>query len=91
MLVFDLTSRQDATEKCHHLKPVVGPLRLVLNFTYPLEHVTERIVLRERMSLVANDISGLVVVKIQNGYCFSTVSNQSYPATQVSVPWFFSF
>ena len=53
--VFDLTSMQDATENCHYPELVGEPLRLELNFTFPLEHVTELIVLGERMSSVAVD------------------------------------
>ena len=49
VLVFDLTSMQDATENFHYPELVGGPLRLVLNFTFPLEHVTELIVLGERI------------------------------------------
>ena len=55
VLVFDLTEMQDPTENCHCPELVGEPLRLELNFTYPLEHVTELIVLRERMSSVAVD------------------------------------
>ena len=55
VLVFDLTSMQDATEKCHHPEFVGEPLRLELNFTNLLENVTELIVLGERMSSVAVD------------------------------------
>ena len=36
ILVFDLTSLQNATEKCHYLELVGDPLRLELNFTNPL-------------------------------------------------------
>ena len=43
-LVFDLTSMQDDTEKCHYPEVVEEPLRLELNFTFPVEHVTELIV-----------------------------------------------
>ena len=43
VLVFDLTSMQDFTENCHYPE-----LRLELNITFPLEHVTELIVLGER-------------------------------------------
>ena len=60
VLVFDLTSTQDATEKCHYPELVGEPLRLELNFTFPLEHVTELIVLGERMSSVAIDKFGVV-------------------------------
>ena len=55
VLVFDLTSMQDATENCHYPKLVGEPLRLGLNFTFPLEHVTELFVLGERMPSVAVD------------------------------------
>ena len=60
VLVFDLTSMQDATENCHDPELVGEPLRLELNFTNPLENVTELIVLGERMSSVAVDKFGVV-------------------------------
>ena len=60
VLVFDLTSMQDATENCHYSELVGEPLRLELNFTNPLENVTELIVLGERMSSVAVDKFGVV-------------------------------
>ena len=60
VLVFDLTSMQDATENCHYPELVGEPLRLQLNFIFPLEHVTELIVLGERMSSVAVDMFGVV-------------------------------
>ena len=47
VLVFGLTSMQDATENCHYPAIFGEPLRLELNFTHPLENVTELIVLRE--------------------------------------------
>ena len=47
VLLFDLTSKQDATENCHHPELVGEPLKLELNFTFPLEHVIELIVLGE--------------------------------------------
>ena len=55
VLVFDLASMQDATENCHFPELVGEPLRLELNFTNPLENVTELIVFVERMSSVAVD------------------------------------
>ena len=55
VLVFDLTSVQDATENCHYPELVREPLRLERNFTNPLENVTELIVLGDRMSSVAVD------------------------------------
>ena len=60
VLVFDLTSMQDATENCHYPELVGKPLSLELNFTYPLEHVSELILLGERMSSVAVDKFGVV-------------------------------
>ena len=60
VLLFDLTSMQDATENSHYPELVGKPLRLELNFTNPLEKVTELIVLGERMSSVAVDKFGIV-------------------------------
>ena len=60
VLVFDMISMQDATENRHYPKLVGEPLRLELNFTFPLEHRTELIVLGERMSSVAIDKFGVV-------------------------------
>ena len=60
VLVFDLTSMQDATENYHYPELVGEPLRLELNFTHPLENVSELIVLGERMSSVAVDKFGVV-------------------------------
>ena len=60
VLLFDLTSVQDATENCHYPEIFGEPLRLELNFTFPLEHVSELIVLGERMSSVAVDKFGVV-------------------------------
>ena len=60
VLVVDLTSMQDATENCHHPELVGEPLRLEITFTFPLEHVTELIVLGERKSSVAVDKFGVV-------------------------------
>ena len=36
VLVFDLTSMQHATEKCHYPELVGGPLKLEINFTFPV-------------------------------------------------------
>ena len=55
VVVFVLTSMQDATENCHYPGSVGEPLRLELNFIFPLEHVTELIVLGERITSVAVD------------------------------------
>ena len=55
ILVFDLTSMQDGTESIFHPKLVGEPLRLELNFNFPLEHVTELIELGERVSSAAVD------------------------------------
>ena len=60
VLVFDLTSMQDATENCHYPELVGEPFKLQLNFSFPLEHVTELTVFGERMSSVAVDKFGVV-------------------------------
>ena len=67
VLVFDLTSMQDATENCHYPELFGEPLRLELNFNFPLEHVTELIVLGERMSSVAVEKFGVVGKNIKDG------------------------
>ena len=59
VLVFELTPMEDATENCHYPELIGEPLRLELNFAFPLEHVTELIVLGERMSSVAVDKFGV--------------------------------
>ena len=55
VLVFDLTSRQDATENCQFPDLIAEQLRVEPNITFLLEHVTELIVLGEQMSSVAVD------------------------------------
>ena len=45
VLVFDLTSMQDATEHCHYPELIREPMKLELSFSSPLENVTEVIVL----------------------------------------------
>ena len=59
-LLFDLTSMQDATVNCLYPELVGEPLKLELNFTFPVEHVIELIVLGERKSSVAVDKFGVV-------------------------------
>ena len=61
VLVFDLTSRQDATLNCQYPELLGEPLMLELNLAFTLEHVTELIVLGERKSLVAVDKVGVVL------------------------------
>ena len=60
VLVFDLTSMQDATEHCHYPELFGEPLRLELYFSSPSENVTEVIVFGESMSCVAVDKFGVV-------------------------------
>ena len=59
-IVLYLTSLQDATQTCHYPELVGEPLGLEPNFTFPLEGVTELIVLGERISSVAVDNFGVV-------------------------------
>ena len=60
VLVFDLTSMQDATENCNYPELVGEPLSLELIVTFPLEHVSELLALGERMSSVAVEKLGIV-------------------------------
>ena len=60
LLVFELTSMQDATEKCHYPKRVGEPLRREQKFKFPQDHVTELTVLSERISSAAINYFGLV-------------------------------
>ena len=55
ILVFDLTSLQDAAEQLHYPELSGESLRLKLIFQFPLEQVTEAIVLGERPSNVQID------------------------------------
>ena len=84
VLAFNLISMQDAYENCHYPGLVEEPLRLELNFTLPLKHVTELIVLEERFQL-----TGLLLLDL-NGECVSAANNQMYTATKVSLPWLIS-
>ena len=56
VLVFDLTSMQDATEHCHYPELIGKPLRLEPYFSSPLEVI----VLGEHLSYVAVDKFGVV-------------------------------
>ena len=67
VLVFPLTSLQNATESCKFLKLVRETLRRELNFSFPLEHVTEFIVLGKRMYSFEVDKFGVVGKNTQNG------------------------
>ena len=60
VLVFDLTSMQDATEEGHYPEKIGEPLRLEINLTFPIELVTELVLLGERMSPVAVRKLGVV-------------------------------
>ena len=46
---------QDATGNCHYPELVGEPLRLKPNFTHPLEHVIDLIVVGELISSVTVD------------------------------------
>ena len=65
VLVFELTSMQDAAENCHFPELAGEPLGLKLNFTHPPENVTELIVLGERRSSVSVKQFGVVGKNVQ--------------------------
>ena len=58
--VFLLTSMQDATGNCPYSELIWEPLRLVLKFTFPLQQISELVVLGEQMSSVAVDKFGVL-------------------------------
>ena len=57
-LVFDSTSLQDAAEQLHYPELCGESLRLEMFFQFPLEQVTEVIVLRKRLSIIQIDKFG---------------------------------
>ena len=69
VLVFDLTSMQDAIDYYHYPELVAETWRLELIFRFPLDHITESIVLPERMSSVAVDEFGVVGTNICHEQC----------------------
>ena len=79
VLTFDLTSKQDATKNCHYPELVGEPLRLELSFTFPLEHVTDLILLGARMSSFAVDKLGVVEKNLKRIiFLFSKLSTVSH-------------
>ena len=70
ILVFDLTSPQDAAEQLQYPELKGESLRLEMFFQFPLEQVTEVIVLGERLSNVQID-KFRTVAKIFSFFQFS--------------------
>ena len=64
ILVFDLASLQDAAEHLHYPELSGDSLRLEMFFRFPLEQVTEVIVLRERLSIIQIDKFGTVAKNV---------------------------
>ena len=64
ILVFDLTSLQDAAEQLHYPEISGESLRLEMFFQFPLEQVTEVIVLGERLSNAQIDKFGTVAKNV---------------------------
>ena len=64
VLVFDLTSLQDAGEGVHYTELSAEILRLEMFFERPLANVTELIVLGERISTVKIDQFGTVAKNV---------------------------
>ena len=65
--MFCLTSLQDAADNYQEPQLVEEPLRLGLIFIFPLKHVTELIVLGERMSSSAVENFGVAGKNISYG------------------------
>ena len=81
---------QGATEKCHYPELVGEPLRLELNYTFPLKHKTELTVLGKRTPLVAVDKLGFVGKKFKMDIFFYAAEKQPFSTTHLLVAWFFS-
>ena len=64
ILVFDLTSLEDAAEHLHYPELSGESLRLEMFFQFPLEQVTEVIVLGERLSNIQFDKFGTVAKNV---------------------------
>ena len=64
VLVFDLTSLQEAGENIHYPELSGESIRLEMFFDRPLRSVTELIVLGERMSTVKIDQFGTVAKNV---------------------------
>ena len=64
VLVFDLTSLQDAGENVYYLELIGESLRLQMFFEHPLTNVTKLIVLGERISTVKIDQFGTVAKNV---------------------------
>ena len=90
VLVIDLTSIQNASEKCHYPKLVGEPLRLELNFTFPLEHVIRLVELKtESLWLHLTGLAFLERVSKMHNVSLQQIK-QSFAATQCSVAWLIS-
>ena len=75
-LVFDLTSLQDAAEQLHYSELSGESLRSETFFQFPLEQVTEVIVLGERLSTVQIDKFGTVAKDVANQHFFFSNSTR---------------
>ena len=64
IIVFDLTSLQDAAEQLPYPELIGESLRLEVFFQFPLEQVTEVIVLGERLSNIQIDKFGTVAKNV---------------------------
>ena len=82
---------EDAAGNRQYPELVGQPLRWELKFTFPQKHITEFIVLEDRMSPVAVEKLGFVGKNIKNRECFSqatqfTVLRYSSIGTLVQFP-----
>ena len=89
VLVFVLTSMQDANKNCQCPELVGEKRKLIITISVSLEHVTDNILLREIMSSGATDKFSVVGENVRNEKLGSPAINHKNPKTQISVPWFF--
>ena len=64
ILVFDLTSIEDAAQQLHYPELSGERLRLKIFFQFPLEQVTELIVLGDRLSNIQIVKFGTVAINV---------------------------
>ena len=64
ILVFDLTSLQDAAEQLHYPELSGESLRLEMFFQFPLEQIIEKIVLGEKLSNLQFDKFGTIAKNV---------------------------
>ena len=92
VLVFGLTSLEEATESSHHPKLAAEPQRQELNDILPLDHVNELVLLgyRKNQSFRFQLTSLMLLERYLKTTMLLASKNQLYPSTHVSIQWSYS-